>query len=109
MAVDVEWQGDAASVLVSGEIDMLSSPRLREAVDSALDDGPRLLVIDLSEVSLFASAGLSVLVAAHERATGLDVGLRIVAQGRAALRPIQATGLDRKMPVFETRAEALAG
>ena len=59
-------QVDQAVVLtVSGEVDMLSSPQLAEAIETARATRPTALIVDLSKVNFLASAGMTVLVTAQ--------------------------------------------
>ncbi len=105
--VDVETQDKTVILAATGELDMLTAPRLDEAADQALDNAPQTLVLDLTNVTFLSSAGLSVLVGTHKHAgDGTDVV--IVATGTATQRPLQLMGLDHDLPVYATRDEALA-
>jgi len=58
---------DAPTVLrVEGEIDMSNSEELRRQFVEALDGGARTVVLDLSEVTFFASSGIAALAHARE-------------------------------------------
>lgn len=95
---------DAAAVLtVGGEVDAASAPQLRTAIDNALSDQPPVLVVDLSGVRFFGSAGLSVLLAGMKATGG---GLRVVASPQVR-RPIEVTGLGSVLHVFDDLAQAL--
>jgi anti-sigma B factor antagonist len=80
-------------VRAAGEIDSSSAPALRNELDTVLDDAPSEIVLDLCGVTFLDSAGLSVLAAAHRRATTDGVRLRVLVTGRAVVRPLQITGL----------------
>lgn len=80
-------------VTAVGEVDSSSAPLLRSELESALDGGPRELVVDLDGVTFLDSAGLSVLAGAHRTASERGVSLRVLASGRAVIRPLQITGL----------------
>ena len=85
----------SAHVLVraTGEIDSSSAPALRTELTGVLDLTPPEIVLDLGGVTFLDSAGLSVLAAAHRRATADGVRLRVLVSGRAVVRPLQITGL----------------
>ncbi|WP_107655435.1 STAS domain-containing protein [Nocardia suismassiliense] len=90
---------------LTGEIDMASAPQFQAAVDEALRDQPNTLVVDLSLVEFFGSAGLSVLLVAAE---ALPSGqLRVVASPPVR-RPIEVTGLDKLLSVHNTVDDALS-
>lgn len=101
-----EWYGQTAVLAVSGEIDMVTGPGLQKELSSALDEHPATLVVDLTDVTFFASSGLSALVAAYQQG-GERTSLRVVAPSNATARPLQVTALDRKIPVFASRKDAL--
>jgi len=106
VTVDVEWRGGVAVLAVAGEVDLLTAPRMEQAMFSALDERPAVLVVDLLGVTFLASAGLAALMKAHEKAAAVTQ-LRVVALGSATLRPIEVTGLDKPLAVFTSRDDAL--
>jgi anti-sigma B factor antagonist len=93
VTVDVLDVGSAVHVVVTGEVDSSSAPALRTRLDGVLDAGPAEVVVDLCAVGFLDSAGLSVLAGAHRRAGAENVRLRVLASGRAVMRPMQITGL----------------
>jgi anti-anti-sigma factor len=95
---------DVLVVGVAGELDIDTTPEVRATIASGLVEHPSALVLDLSEVSFFSSAGLSLLLEVRGRVDTLAV----VATGRAVLRPIQLTSLGRLLTVFDSVDEALA-
>jgi anti-anti-sigma factor len=107
VAVTLEWHGQAAVLSASGEIDMVTAPQFQKDLFAALAESPTALVVDLTKVGFFASAGLSALVAAYQQAPG-DTVLRVVAPNTVTARPLQVTALDRKIPVYASCEDALA-
>ncbi|MFF2549920.1 STAS domain-containing protein [Nocardia sp. NPDC058058] len=97
---------DGATVLaVIGEVDLATAPALENAIDSTLSGKPGALVIDLSEVSFLASAGMAALVAAHQRAGGTRIA--VVADGPATSRQLKMTNLDQVFALHSTLEQAL--
>jgi anti-sigma B factor antagonist len=101
------WVERVAVVSAAGTVDMLTSPQLEERIAAVLDQGPAALVIDLTDVEFLASAGMSVLIAAHQKA-GSDVGFAVVADGPVTGRPLKLVGVADIVDVFPTLDEALA-
>jgi anti-anti-sigma factor len=100
-------QVDQAVVLaVAGEVDMLSAPRLAEAIHTALAASPAALIVDLSKVDFLASAGMTVLLTAQDEVVP-PTRYAIVAYGAATSRPIQLTKLDSVLPLYSTLDSAL--
>lgn len=67
-----------------------------------LEQGPRLLVLDLRRVDFLGSSGLAVLIELRTEAQRRGIGLRLVATSRAVLRPLVATGLITLFDVNDT-------
>lgn len=84
---------------------MVSAPTLSAAVTEAVATASDVLVMDLSDVGFFGSAGLSVLVEALEVTAGRK--LRVVASA-AVRRPAELTGLTDLLDLYATLDEALA-
>ncbi len=96
----------ALVLTVGGEVDLVTAPELNDAVTAALTEAPALLIVDLTAVTFFSSAGLAVLFNL-QNAAGSATTVRVAATSVAA-RPMAITGADRLMPVFATLAEALS-
>jgi anti-sigma B factor antagonist len=58
--------GDAASVVVRGEVDMATAPQLREELTGLVDSGVTRLVLDCRELHFLDSSGIGVLIAVHK-------------------------------------------
>lgn len=108
LSVERSDHGTVAVLRVAGEIDILTSPYLAQAVGQVYGTGVTHVVLDLTEVPFLSSAGLSVLVDHHARGKRDGIGLSVVATQRATLRAIQMTALDRIFPLHTTVDDAMA-
>lgn len=106
MTTTVSVRDEATVLTVAGEVDLATAPALENAIDSTLGGKPAALVIDLSEVSFLASAGMAALVGAHQRAGGTRIA--VVADGPATSRQLRMTNLDQVFALHPTLDEALA-
>lgn len=106
LRVTVEIRGPAVILAVAGEVDMLTATQLKQTINTAMAGRPQTLVVDLSKVEFFASAGMNVLLAAREVA-GAATQFRVVAIGSATLRPLQIAGLTEYIAVYESLDAAL--
>ena len=107
MSNTLEHIGSVAVVHVTGEIDMATEGQLRRIVDEAMAAEPAALVLDLTDVTFLASAGLHVLVDVQHDATARGIALRVVAERRAVLRPLEITGVDELVTVVASMDQAL--
>lgn len=107
LSVSTRWaEPDVAVLSVAGDLDMLTAPQLTDSLHKVLDRRPRTVVVDLSKVDFLGSAGLAVLVTAHERTESRD-SLRIVASARETQRAFSMTGLDELLDLYPTCEAAL--
>ena len=108
--LDVEeyWLDRAVVVAAAGTVDMLTADRLAEAIGAAAAHSPAGVIVDLSKVDFLASAGMSVLVAAHGDVTPAT-GFGRVADGPATSRPMTVLGIDKVIPLYRTLDDALDG
>ncbi len=83
----------SVTVTATGEVDALTAPTFRVVLDSQLQRRPPELVIDLSGIRFLGSAGLTVLVEAHQEANDRGVALRLIATTRAVVGALTVTGL----------------
>jgi anti-sigma B factor antagonist len=94
-------------VTVAGEIDIATAPQLHDRL-AALAASGRRLVVDLTQVSFLAAAGLNVLAAAARKARARGGDLGVVTPRPRIRRLFAITGLDRHIPLARTVTEALA-
>lgn len=106
-AVEERRDGEISVVTVSGTVDMLTAPRLEEAIRSATKSSPSAVVVDLTRVDFLASAGMGVLVASHN-ALQPSVRFAVVADSPATSRPLKLVGIAEVVDLFATVDEALS-
>ena len=77
-------QGEWAVLRVSGELDLMTSPVLRQRVHDVVAEGHHSLVVDLSDVFFCDSSGVGVLVAARRLIRSCQGRLRLILPDRGA-------------------------
>jgi len=92
---------------LEGELDIATTPALRERLLSVFSPGVRLLIIDLSGVSFGDVSALAVLVATQRRARRLGITVRLAAPRPQVSRLLRITGLDQCFTICATLDEAL--
>jgi anti-sigma B factor antagonist len=104
----IELVSGVPVVVTPEEVDITNADGLRAALLEAATHGPGRLVVDMSRTQFCDTAGIHALVAAHKRAEAGRGEIRLVITGAAVLRIFAITGLDRVIPHFASREEALA-
>lgn len=92
---------------LAGELDMATSPRLRQDVVALVAKGRRFLVVDLTEVDFVDSTGLGVLVGAMKRVRVHDGELHVVVASDRLRQLFEVTRLVRAFALFESVEEAI--
>lgn len=77
-------QGEWAVLRVCGELDLMTSPVLRQRVHDVVAEGHHSLVMDLSDVFFCDSSGVGVLIAARRLIRSCQGRLRLILPDRGA-------------------------
>jgi anti-sigma B factor antagonist len=102
-----DTSGPLPVLVVDGEVDLATLPRLRNALVRLVVDHPGAVVaVDLTAVSAVDDCGLGVLMGAAAHARGAGGDLAIVCAAARLGEHLALTGLDRAMTVAPT-ADAL--
>ena len=89
--------GSANYVSVQGELDMTSSPRLREALaEESTKSGT--LVLDMGGLDFIDSSGIGVLVAAWQESQRDGFNLRLTRGNDTVMRAFELCGLLDELP-----------
>ena len=108
LEIDTYAHGDWWVVSVRGEVDIATSPRLREIVIGLVSDGHAEIIVDLEGVDFLDSTGLGVLVGALKRVRTHGGELRLICTVPRVLKVFEITGLDRVF-VLADSLEAATG
>lgn len=92
---------------VNGELDLFTAPLVDSHIVKQLTAPRAHLVLDLTEVTFFGSAGLATLVRAADSAAEQDVELVLVATHPIVLRPLHVTGMATLFTIRRTVQDAL--
>lgn len=108
MELDIksERENDVCAVVLEGEIDVYTAPRLKEELVSVVESGCPNVIVDMEKVGFIDSSGLGVLVSALRRARERDGVVRIVCTRDNILKIFRITGLDKVFPIFAEMSEA---
>lgn len=97
--VSTRWGHDGPVVRVTGELDVATVGRFREAVHRALDGRGRRLVVDVAELDFIDSTALGVLVSAVKAMAARGGVVVVQSPSRAIVRVLEITGLDGRVEI----------
>jgi anti-sigma B factor antagonist len=95
-------------LLVEGELDIATAPRLISVLNRAVQEALRSLVVDLSDVDFMDSTGLALLINAHRRLTRRSKGFAVVCPPGPLRRVFAVTDMVETLQVVPDRDSAWA-
>jgi anti-sigma B factor antagonist len=103
----VEMVSGVPVVVTPEEVDITNAARLRGVLYETAVARHGTLVIDMSQTRFCDTAGIHALVSAHKQAQAEHGDLRLIIATPSVRRIFTLTGLDRVIPYFGSREEAL--
>jgi RND superfamily putative drug exporter len=98
LSISTAPDGEGSRLVLSGDLDMETSPRLREAIE-AVEDRDGTITVDLRGVGFIDSTGIAELVRAHRRARERQERLVVVrGPDTRVAHVLAATRLDQTLP-----------
>ncbi len=107
LAVDRIASDGRALLVVSGEIDIATSPRLIAPLNDAVTDGYGAVVVDLTDVAFMDSTGLALLIDAQRRLSSRGRGFAVVCPPGPLMRVFEMTDMVGRLGVHGDRDGAL--
>jgi anti-sigma B factor antagonist len=108
LAVERTSQDGVELLMVEGELDIATAPRLISVMNGAVQEALRSLVIDLSRVDFMDSTGLALLINAHRRLTRRSKGFAVVCPPGPLRRVFEVTDMVDTLRVCPDRESARA-
>jgi anti-sigma B factor antagonist len=94
-------------ITIVGELDIATSPKVRELLSEAARDEDRPLVIDLTGCEFVDSTGLATLLHGAKPAQNGESNVALVCIGGEVRKLLELTAIDRTIPVYETLDSAI--
>jgi len=93
LVTSVSRDAGTVTVALHGEVDVLTVDQVRVALGEAIAAGPRLIVVDLADLSFIDSTGLGALIFGFQRARDEDIGFRLARPTRGVHQVLVLSGL----------------
>ncbi len=105
VSLDSRTEGAWTVVSVAGELDLHTSPQLRERVLELTTGGARRIAVDLGGVTFMDSSSLGALITCLKRVRERDGELVLVGVQGPPAKVFALTGLDRVFDMLGSTAE----
>lgn len=106
--VTIEQHDGAVHIVLNGELDISTAPRLEDDLRRIEAERPPLIVLDLQQLTFMDSTGLRILITADARARGDQRQFVIVRGNEMVQRVMRLTRLDERLTIVGDPG-ALAG
>lgn len=105
--VESRTLGDVPLILPHGEIDVYTVPEFEQAISDAVEQGGRVIIVDLSDISYLDSAGLSTMMISYQAlsAEGGELYVVVPIERPAVRRVLEITRVDTLVKVRASLAE----
>ena len=102
-----EAQGDTYVVDLNGEIDVYTSPKVKDAIGDLIDKGHYNLVINLEKVRYIDSTGLGVLIGGLKRVREHGGTVNLVCTNPQIKKMFDITGLVKIFGIYDDEDAAM--
>ena len=104
MNISTAFSSGRLTIFLSGELDHHEAKCTINTIDELLDEYlPRACVLDLSGLTFMDSSGIAVIIRTSRRMRALGGRVWIENPAKQAMRVIDASGIDRLVPVATGR------
>ncbi len=102
------FQEGVAVLRLSGKLNMVSAPAVREGIASLVAGGAPRVVVDLADVEFLDSSGLGALISGLKSARQAGGDLRIASPAEQVRLVLRLTNMERVLIPYESPEEAFA-
>jgi anti-sigma B factor antagonist len=107
LRIEVRTAPDRVILELEGELDLLAAPLLQAQIEQADVDSRGILVLDLQALQFVDSAGLRVILAAHERARQRGQEFALTKGSDQVRRLLSIAGVDEHLRIIDSAEDVL--
>lgn len=105
LQIEVKEKNNISVLVLNGEIDVYTSPKLKEKIVELIEEGKNSLIINLQDVSYIDSTGLGVLVGALRRCKEKEGEVYLIYSSPRLKRIFEITGLNNSFKIAKSEEE----
>ena len=98
---------DALVVSIVGRLDTPAALVVEKSINQRIDDGERLIVLNLSKLEYMSSSGLRLFIGLAKRLKSAGGAFAISSVPESQQELIQLTQINRVVPIFESDGDAV--
>ena len=109
MGLNIERADRIMIATVQGRVDGANAQEFQKALEDAIDETDRAVVLDLENVTYISSAGLRVILMIAKVLDRQDAELAVCSLSDAIREIFEISGFDKIVPVRASQSDAIAG
>jgi len=106
LEVRIEEHGSVIVVVLSGELDLMSAPRVESALQQAADGPATALIVDVQALSFMDSTGIRTLLQAKRRADAGGHSLAVLNGSGPAHRVLGLSGVGEHIRMLDDLSDS---
>jgi anti-sigma B factor antagonist len=107
LRIDVRHEQDRVVLELHGELDLLGAPLLQSEIESAEIEAAKMIVLDLEDLQFIDSAGLRVILTAHDRARKREQEFALTRGSQQVQRLLTIAGVNEHLRIIASADEML--
>ena len=107
MKVTIERDGDTLVAMAEDRVDGTNASEFQQALEAAISDADRIVILDCDQLSYISSAGLRVILLTARALQRQNSKFAVCSLSEQIREVFEISGFDKIIPVHETRADAL--
>lgn len=108
MKVTIERADETVIAIVEGRVDGTNAFEFQKALEAAITEADRVMILDCEELSYISSAGLRVVLLTARSLQRQNSKFAVCSLSEEIGKVFQISGFDKIIPVFAKRADVLA-
>ena len=107
MKVTIERDGDTLVAMAEDRVDGTNASEFQQALEAAINDADRIVILDCDQLSYISSAGLRVILLTARALQRQNSKFAVCSLSEQIREVFEISGFDKIIPVHATRADAL--
>ncbi len=106
--IEEQRENNITILKLEGELDVYTSPKLKEKIVTLIDAERPFVVLDLKGLSYMDSTGLGVMAAGLKRIRENDGNMVLVSPRKIIQKVLEITNMDVSLKIYQSYEEAIA-
>ena len=107
MRVTIERDGETLVAMAEDRVDGTNASEFQQALEGAIGESDRVVILDCEQLSYISSAGLRVVLLTARALQRQNSKFAVCSLSEQIREVFEISGFDKIIPVHDTRAEAL--